>query len=173
MSQRIIEVIPYQAVWAEQFAHEKAQLEQALTGLKTCIHHIGSTAVPGLSAKPIIDILLECESLSQLDSYNAQMESLGYLPKGEFGIPRRRYFQKGGDARSHHLHAFVFGDPHVVRHLAFRDYLIAHPSIANAYAQLKQQGAEWANHDSEKYCDYKNDFVQEHERKAMAWVGEC
>ena len=170
MSQRIIEVVPYQPEWATKFELEKTLIETALNGLEITVHHIGSTSVPGLCAKPIIDLLLECESLAQLDSYNASMAKLGYEAKGEFGIERRRYFQKGGDERSHHLHAFVFDDPHVVRHIAFRDYLIAHYDIADAYANLKKQGALNANHNIENYCAFKNDFVLEHEKKALNWM---
>ncbi len=170
MSQRIIEVVPYQPSWATKFELEKTQIEITLTGLAVKVHHIGSTSVPGLSAKPIIDLLLECESLTQLDTYNASMAKLGYEAKGEFGIERRRYFQKGGDERSHHLHAFVFNDAHVKRHIAFRDYLVAHPEVAEQYADLKRQGALFANHDKEKYCAFKNDFVVKHEQKALSWI---
>jgi GrpB-like predicted nucleotidyltransferase (UPF0157 family) len=131
------------------------------------VHHIGSTAVPGLAAKPIIDIVLEVSDLAALDAHNSQMEEIGYKPRGEFGIPGRRYFQKGGDNRTHHLHAFLRGDPNVVRHIAFRDYLRRHPEVAREYGDLKRRVARTCDNDVERYCDGKDAYVKRVEAMAV------
>ncbi|WP_196157172.1 GrpB family protein [Reinekea sp. G2M2-21] len=169
---RVIEVIPYQPEWVEQFEREKDRIMSVLSDIAIAVHHIGSTSVPGLAAKPIIDILLECESLAALDERSPKLADIGYEAKGEFGIPRRRYFQKGGDQRSHHMHAFVFDDTEVHRHLAFRDYLRVHPEVAQQYADIKQQAAEYANHDSQRYCDFKDSFVKQTEQQALRWKAD-
>jgi GrpB-like predicted nucleotidyltransferase (UPF0157 family) len=103
------------------------------------IHHVGSTAVPGLAAKPIIDILIEVTGLEALDALHEDMKVIGYKPKGEFGIPGRRYYQKGGKQRTHQIHAFVTGDFNVTRHIAFRDYLRANSDVAREYGEVKKR----------------------------------
>ena len=167
-----IRVVPYNPRWPKDFEEEASSIQRILGAILEHIHHIGSTAVPGLQAKPIIDIMLEVSDLEQLDAKNSDMERLGYEPMGELGIARRRYFRKGGDNRTHQIHAFPKGDPHVLRHLAFRDYLIAHPRVAKEYGALKFDIAQRCNHDIEQYCDEKDPFVEVHEKKALAWYGK-
>lgn len=152
------------------FVAEAAAIEQAIGEILVAVHHVGSTAVPGLAAKPVIDILLEVSSNEKLDERNPAMAELGYEARGAFGIPGRRYFAKGGDVRSHHVHAFESGHPGLVRHLAFRDYLRAHPAVAAEYGELKCRNALLCAHDNEVYCDLKDAFVGEHERLALAWA---
>ena len=168
---RIIKVVDFNENWASKFQQEKLLLESVL-GNSVKIHHIGSTAVLGVCAKPIIDILLEVESLAWLDSQSAKMEGLGYLVKGEFGIEGRRYFQKSRVQRSHHLHAFLVGSPHIARHLAFRDYLRALPETRKDYGELKKKGVKICNNDIEIYGAHKNNFIQKYERKALRWKKE-
>ena len=167
MSQRIIEVVDYDSRWPELFAEEQKLLAHTLGAVVRKIHHIGSTSVEGLSAKPIIDILLEVASVAELDQLNNQMVSIGYLPKGEFGIPRRRYFQKGDVIRTHQLHAYGIGDSELVRHLAFRDYLVRNQNIADEYGRLKKEVAASCDNDIDRYCDGKDAFIKEHEAKAL------
>lgn len=169
MTTRIIEVLEADPHWAADFQAEKKLLETALSGLRVSVHHIGSTSVPGLAAKPIIDILLECESVEQLDHFNSRMQAIGYTPKGEWGIERRRYFGKGGVQHSHHVHAFRFDDPHVVRHLAFRDYLIAHPDVAADYQRIKRDAVSQADNSIERYMALKSDFIKHYEQEALNW----
>lgn len=170
MSQRIIEVVDYQQQWADAFASEKKLIYSVLTQSNVdAIHHIGSTSVKGLCAKPIIDILFEIKNLDILDEESEQMASLGYRAKGEFGIPGRRYFQKGGIQRTHQVHAFLAKSPDVTRHLAFRDYLRNFPDIALEYGELKKAGATQCNNDIRAYSEYKNNFIKTHETKAMQW----
>ncbi|WDE12743.1 GrpB family protein [Thalassomonas haliotis] len=169
MTNRVLEVVAYDPAWARLFADEQMLLAQSLTNVALNIHHIGSTSVVGLAAKPVIDILMEVTDLEALDGKSRLMEALGYEVKGENGIARRRYFQKGGNARSHHLHAFKKGDEALSRHLAFRDYLVAHPNIAQQYGALKL-GLILAGHNSsEPYMQGKNDFIRHHEKLALSW----
>ncbi|NQX96054.1 MAG: GrpB family protein [Erythrobacter sp.] len=168
---RRIEIHDSDPVWPAMFEAERRRLTDALsrhiTGLT--FHHIGSTSVPGLAAKPIIDILLEVPNVSVLDDHCDRFESLGYTCRGEYGIPGRRYFQRGGDNRTHHLHAFAAGSAGARRHLVFRDYLRAHPAAAARYATVKRAAARACNHDTDAYGDLKHDFVAHHEKLALAW----
>jgi GrpB-like predicted nucleotidyltransferase (UPF0157 family) len=168
-----VRVVAPDASWPQEFQRESADIARMLGGLVSAVHHIGSTSVPGIFAKPIIDILLEVSEISALDSASAQMQQLGYESLGEYGIERRRYFRKrkseASGVRTHHVHAFRHGDPHVRRHLAFRNYLIAHPDVAAAYSTLKQELARRYPDDIEAYMDGKNPFITTHEARALAW----
>ncbi len=160
----------YNPDWPLAFQKEEGLLIRALGDVVLKVHHIGSTSVPGLKAKPIIDIILEVTDLDALDQRNAELEQLGYEVKGEYGIPRRRYFRKGSERRTHHIHSFQTGDSNIERHVAFRDYLIAHPDIAEEYAQLKIAIARRCDGDMGRYCDEKDAFVKLHEQKALEWI---
>ena len=167
MSQRTIAVVEYDPRWPKSFETENSLLSQKLGKVALRIHHIGSTAVPGLAAKPIIDILVEVASLEELDLLNEEMTALGYEPKGEYGIPGRRYFEKGGDSRTHHIHAFRSGDFNVTRSIAFRDYLTRNPEVARDYAELKKTVAGTCANDIERYCEGKDAYVKRLEAKAI------
>jgi GrpB-like predicted nucleotidyltransferase (UPF0157 family) len=145
-------------------------IAKAIPDTLIALHHIGSTSVPGLAAKPIIDMLAEVPTLDALDAASAKLDALGYEAMGAFGIEGRRYFRKTDPAgrRTHHLHAFERGSPHLVRHLAFRDYLRAHPEKAAAYGALKLALLEDGG-SRETYQDAKAPFVAEIEREALAW----
>jgi GrpB-like predicted nucleotidyltransferase (UPF0157 family) len=153
------------------FATESAEIAAALGDVVVAVHHVGSTAIPGIFAKPIIDILLEVDDVARLDQRSAAMQQLGYEALGEFGIPGRRYFRKNGSSgrRTHQVHAFEAGTPQVLRHLAFRDYLIAHPQLAQAYGQLKYALARQHPQDIDAYIAGKSPFLQEHEARALTW----
>ena len=164
-------VVPYNPEWPQKFQEESIQIRQILGEVLVDIHHIGSTSVPGLMAKPIIDMLLDVRSLYELDAQSQSFEALGYEVMGAYGIPGRRYFRKGGDNRTHHIHAFQSGDSNLTRHLAFRDYLRAHPEVADTYGKLKLEIAQTCDNDMEKYGDGKDAFVKLYEGKALEWVG--
>lgn len=170
MNQRIIEVVPYNVDWAVKFELEKALILNALDGAVHNISHIGSTAVPGLAAKPIIDILIEVPCFDRLEAKSEEMENIGFVAKGENGIKGRRYFQKGRLKRSHHLHAFLPGDKNLIRHIAFRDYLRVHNEFANDYANIKLNAAQHCNNDINDYMRRKNAFIEMHEKFALAWL---
>lgn len=173
MQQRIIAVVDYDIAWPERFEKEARAISGVLAQEIVRMHHIGSTAVPGLKAKPVIDILLEAKNVDDLDAYDSDMQVLEYIPKGEFGIVDRRLYIKGLYERTFHIHAFNAGSQDVLRHLAFRDYLIAFPIVASEYGDLKLGCAAECENDSERYCDCKHDFVREHEGKALQWWGSC
>jgi GrpB-like predicted nucleotidyltransferase (UPF0157 family) len=172
-----VHVVPPNLGWPAEFKAEAERIRAALGNRVVAVHHIGSTAIPGIHAKPVIDILLEVDDLAALDarSASAAMVELGYEPKGEFGIPGRRYFRKDSaqGVRTHHVHAFKVGDAGIERHLAFRDYLIAHRAIAESYTVLKQRLADSHPDDVEAYMDGKDAFIKEHEAKAIAWRKEA
>lgn len=134
------------------------------------IHHIGSTAIEDLAAKPIIDIMLEVTSMELLDACEPKIKALGYEALGEFGIEGRRYFRKGGENRTHQIHAFQTSDANLLRHLAFRNYLRSHPEIRDEYAELKIQVAYECSNDIDRYCEGKNEFIQIHEARAAEWM---
>ena len=166
---RKIEVVPYNSEWPVLFEKEKKALLDLDIPTILGIHHIGSTAVEDLAAKPIIDILLEVDCLESLDQSQKKIEELGYGSLGEFGIVGRRYYRKGKNIRSHQIHAFLASDPHSSRHIAFRDYLIENEAIKKAYESLKLEVASQCENDIDRYCDGKNDFIQMHERLAIEW----
>lgn len=136
------------------------------------IYHIGSTSVAGLKAKPIIDIMPVVKDINIVDKFNADMKEIGYEPKGENGISGRRYFQKGGDNRSHHIHIFQVGSYEIKRHLAFRDYLRINPEVRKSYGELKEQLAQQFPYDIESYIKGKDRLVKEIELQALEWYKE-
>ena len=134
------------------------------------IHHIGSTAIPTVVAKPVIDILCVVKSSIALNDASARLERLGYLARGENGIEGRRYFVRPGefDVRRMHLHVFKTGSDHVERHLAFRDYLLAHPKKAAEYARIKASVSETAP-TKQAYQDGKAPFIAGMLAQAIEW----
>ncbi|CAM3830417.1 GrpB family protein [Bacillus cereus] len=166
---RKIVVVPHENHWGEKFQIEAERLKSAMPETVK-IHHIGSTSVPGLAAKPIIDMIMEVESIDRVDRWNERFIELGYIVKGENGISGRRFFIHGTEEkRSYHLHVFEKGNPEIVRHLAFRDYMMAHCEEAEAYATLKKELAEKYTYDGTQYTEGKNEFVRNVDEKAKEW----
>ncbi|MGH8062900.1 MAG: GrpB family protein [Pseudoxanthomonas sp.] len=168
----MIRVVAHDPAWSTWFEAEAERIAEAVGEAVVRIHHIGSTAIPQTKAKPIIDILMEVTSLGVLDRKAPMLEALGYEVMGEFGIPDRRYFRldDSDGTRTHQVHAFEAGVPNVVRHLAFRDYMRAHPSVAGEYGALKERLANAHPHDRAMYVDGKDGFVKEYERRALLWA---
>jgi GrpB-like predicted nucleotidyltransferase (UPF0157 family) len=162
-----IEVVPYDKEWISIFEEERQILLHALPTLIREVHHIGSTSVKGLAAKPIIDILLAVSSLPQLDSSISVFEKLDYESMGEFGIKGRRYFRKGRLNRTHQIHAFRENDPNIIRHIVFRDYLATNAEARVEYENLKTLLAKTCNNDIERYCAGKDSFIKYHEARAL------
>jgi GrpB-like predicted nucleotidyltransferase (UPF0157 family) len=157
---RNIVVVPYNESWPHAYASEARRIEDALAPLAVTLHHIGSTAVPDLAAKPVIDVLLVIRNHRALDERTPAMEELGYEAKGEFGIRGRRFFTRGPDeARTHHVHAYEKGHPEIARHLDFRDFLRAHPAEARRYGDLKARLASAHRDDIEAYIEGKASFI--------------
>jgi len=173
---RTIEVIEHDPGWVVEFTREASALARVFGGRAIAIHHIGSTAVPRLHAKPIIDILVVLDETHDIQSFDAAMESLGYRVRGECldavvpGTPGRFYFSKDtAGLRTHHVHACARGHPEIRDKLAFRDYLCAHPDDAEAYGRLKRQLASAHRHDNVGYMLGKNAFVKALLAVARKW----
>lgn len=172
MSQHII-VTEYNPAWPQMFEQEVAAIQKILGENCIAIHHIGSTAVPGLAAKPIIDIMPVVKSLTDVDEVSKELEKIGYEYMGEFGITGRRYLRKGGDERTHQIHVFKESNTQdIQRHLAVRDYLRCHPEAAYEYGELKLKLAREFPYDIDGYCDGKEEFVKELELQALEWKQE-
>lgn len=168
---RKVEVVPHNPKWREAFEIESKRVASALGENVVAIHHIGSTAIPGIHAKPIIDLLVEVKDIVKVDGQSSSMELLGYEVMGEFGIPGRRYFRKDNQegVRTHHIHTFKVGSEQVERHLAFRDYMIAHLEDAQRYSELKCRLAREYPTNINQYTDGKTGFIREMDRKAAQW----
>lgn len=156
-------LLPHDPCWAREFVRESAIVAIAMGDALLAIHHIGSTAIPGICAKPVIDILAVVRDVGVLDLLGVRMEALGYEVMGEFGIPGRRYFRKDDaiGTRTHQIHAFAEGSPQIARHVAFRDFLRAHPAHAVEYDALKQRLAALHPKDIGAYTDGKDAFIAE------------
>lgn len=170
MNKRILTIVPYQDNWPALYQQERALFVPLLGDNLIQIDHIGSTSVIGLAAKPIIDILIEVKELPLIDKLTDRFLEIGFVAKGENGIAGRRYFQKGGAKRTHHLHVFEKDDEHLIKHRAFRDYLRKYPNIRQQYSDIKHKALLEANNDSQLYSQLKSDFIQEHTNKALKWA---
>ncbi|MFJ7971126.1 GrpB family protein [Psychrobacillus sp. NPDC096389] len=166
---RKVIVEAYSADWKKKFEDEAILLQKSFGSEIQMIYHIGSTSVNGLSAKPIIDIMPVVRDITIMDEYNDQMAAIGYEPKGENGLPGRRYFQKGGNNRTHHVHIYEVGNPGIERHLAFRDYLSTHANAKKDYGDLKEELAKQFPYDIESYINGKEQLASEIERDALRW----
>ena len=169
---RQVTVVPYDPNWPAAFERAACEVKAALCESVLVIHHIGSTSIPGIHAKPIIDMLAVAGDLSRVDADSERMRAIGYEVMGEFGIDGRRYFRRDNAAgvRTEQVHAFANGSPHLLRHLAFRDYLRAHGEVAQEYSQLKQRLAAAHPFDIEAYMDGKDEFIRLTQAKALEWV---
>jgi GrpB-like predicted nucleotidyltransferase (UPF0157 family) len=162
------------AAYDPEWPHMAARLADDLRVLDATlqsVHHIGSTAVPGLIAKPIIDLVPLVKSLADLDLKRPQVEALGYGWHGEYGIEGRRFCTLCDDTgtRIAHLHFFAADSPHAERHIAFRDYLRAYPHVADAYAAEKRRARDLHPDDSNAYASEKSAWVRAAETKAFEW----
>ena len=168
-------LVPYDEVWPALFEAERARIERAIGPWTEEIEHIGSTAVPGLAAKPIIDVMVGVRSLDASPLLVERLEVLGYeyVPEFERELPHRRFFRKLRDGlRTHQIHLVertntAWWD----RHLLFRDYLRARPEVADEYAVLKRGLSERFREDREAYAEAKTGFVDRILRRAEEGKG--
>ena len=168
MSQHIV-VTSYDPLWTKKFEKEAPLIKGIIADNCISIYHIGSTSVPGLAAKPIIDIMAVVRSLEKVDTVAEKFSEIGYEYLGEFGITGRRYLRKGGDERTHQIHIFQADDwNNIGRHLAFRDYMRTHKKERDEYAKIKKDLAQEFPYDIDGYCDGKENFVREMEERALA-----
>jgi GrpB-like predicted nucleotidyltransferase (UPF0157 family) len=166
-----VEVVPPNPRWEQDFDAEATRVSKALGDNVVQIHHIGSTAIPEIYAKPVIDLLVEVQNIALVDDNNDAMTTLGYDILGEYGLPGRRYFRKDNaqGGRTHHVHTFQTGSSEVTRHLAFCNFMRAHPDCAQQYSDLKRALAAQYPHDIDGYMDGKDEFVKTLEHRALAW----
>ncbi|WP_369700039.1 GrpB family protein [Bacillus sp. AFS041924] len=156
--------------WEILFQNEANSIREILKDELVEIYHIGSTSVPNLKAKPIIDMLPVVKNIENIDKYNDKLAEIGFEGLGEYGLPGRRYFRKGGENRTHQMHMYQFDNKkEIERHLAVPAYLRAHENEMKAYGELKAQLAEKFPTDINGYMDGKDAFVKEVERKAIEW----
>jgi GrpB-like predicted nucleotidyltransferase (UPF0157 family) len=154
----------YDPAWVGRFEAERAKLAEALRPHAAQIEHVGSTSVPGLAAKPIVDIAITLRTLTVIAEVRIRLAALDYRYRGEEGIPGRHYFNKPIDppGRAHRLaqlHITEAGSTEFRKHVLFRDYLRAHPAARDEYAALKRRLAEEVRDDIAAYIAGKTEFV--------------
>ena len=158
-----VELSAYSPMWPVVFDIERGRLQAIFGDDAVLIEHIGSTAVPGLGAKPVIDILLGAPSIAVIERHIPGLVESGYryVPEFERAMPERRYFTKLDHPPGRfHLHAVALGSAFWSRHLAFRDALRADPSLARKYWRLKQHLAARHPDDRAAYAEAKSDFIR-------------
>lgn len=168
MPQHIV-VQAYNSEWPQRYEEERARIMPILRDNCIAIYHIGSTSVPKLAAKPVIDIMIVVKNLKGVDAVSAEFSAIGYEWLGEYGIAGRRYLRKGGDERTHQIHIFQAEDwQNISRHLAFRDYLRSHEEARSEYAKLKKVLAQRFPYDIDRYGDGKEKLVGRLETQALS-----
>ena len=155
----VVRLVPYDPGWVVLFEEEKARLSQALGEWALDIKHVGSTAIPGGIAKPIIDISIAVQNFEEVFACVKPMEELGYVYGGENGIPGRHYFVKRNPATTHHIHMFEITSNPWHEHLLFRDYMRSHPEAIQAYTDLKRKLLEQFPKNREAYTEGKAEFI--------------
>lgn len=147
--------------WREDFEVQKKLLAKILGDNLIGIHHIGSTAISNISAKPIIDIAVEINNFSALDQLDNKLKEKGFIYRSMHDKPGYRLYIKGGkDYRSCHIHFYEKGSETLQNDLHFRDYLVNHPETAKKYDELKQNLADKYPNDRKKYTEGKKGFIE-------------
>jgi GrpB-like predicted nucleotidyltransferase (UPF0157 family) len=165
-------IVDYDPNWPALYEAERQRLVDTLGAQLTRIEHVGSTSVPGLAAKPIIDIELYVRQLEPMEPYRVPLEALGYFFQFDPEMPDLHYFGYPVERpRRYHLHISQDGSRHLLRVVALRDYLRAHPAEAAAYAAVKADMTAQHGGDGPAYYAGKYDFVKALEARALAWAG--
>jgi GrpB-like predicted nucleotidyltransferase (UPF0157 family) len=160
-----VELVDHDPAWAQLYEQERERLSGVFDGRVVAIEHIGSTSVPDLCAKPIVDVLIGLEKLELTDEQIAEMEKLGYDYLGEHGLPGRLFFRKA--PRTHHVHVVQYGGEHWERQIVFRDTLRSNPEERRRYDEFKRRLAA-EGHPREAYTELKTPFIREVEARARA-----
>ena len=152
----------YDDTWEQSFTDIAADIQEALGELVLRIEHVGSTAVKGLSAKPIIDIDVVIEDYSILSDVVSALQGIGYKHEGNLGIEGREAFTYEGKEhlQKHHLYVCPQDSTELKRHIAFRDYLCSHPDAVREYSRIKEEGAALYPYNIEKYIEHKSPFIE-------------
>ena len=165
-----VELVEYDPRWPALFREERARLEAVLGDGVVEIKHIGSTSIPGLRAKPILDILAAVETFEPLEDYQRRLEPLGYYFHSHENDAERLFFWKSAP-RTHHLHIVEFATWEHQRHLIFRDYLRQHADVAKLYEELKTELAETCAGDRAAYTSGKSAFIRATVTRAVKEIG--
>ena len=167
MKTKKVVVVPYDPQWPRDFEAIRRELAEALGDLALGIEHVGSTSVPGLSAKAIIDIDVVIESYAQFPAICDALAKAGYIHEGNLGIPEREAFCYEGKMhlRKHHLYVCPSASRELQRHLTFRDHLRTHPEAVASYSKIKETAAGLYPYDIDGYIQYKSDFIENIYRK--------
>jgi GrpB-like predicted nucleotidyltransferase (UPF0157 family) len=153
-------IVDYDSHWPVLFEELRAPVLATLGDLVVIVEHVGSTAVPGLAAKPIIDMDVVVPSVSEIPKAIERLAALGYIHQGDLGIPGREAFISPYGKPRHHLYVCALGNDELRRHLSFRDYLLTHPGEATAYGSLKKAAALRFADDRAAYTEAKTRFVE-------------
>lgn len=167
-----VELVPHSPLWAGQANLAAGEVRQLLGPVCTAVHHVGSTSVPGVLAKPVIDLVATVTGLAALDAAQDALTGRGYRVWGEYGIAGRRYFSLDDPAsgRRHvHLHGFEAGHPAAERMIAFCAYLRAHPEQARRYEQVKQACCARHPDNSTDYARAKDGWIRSLDAAVQAW----
>jgi GrpB-like predicted nucleotidyltransferase (UPF0157 family) len=165
-----VEIAKYQSVWVERFERERKLLQHALGTHVIRIEHVGSTSIPGLDAKPTLDMIAGLKELRSADCYAAQLGDLGYEFRPHHPVPGRLHFAKiQSGLRTHNLSLTVYGSDFWEAHLLFRDYLRNHPEVTRAYQELKYRLATQYSEDTVQYTAGKDEFIAEVLQEAREW----
>lgn len=157
---RHVELVAPNYEWPRLFNKASIEISGILGQNCIDIHHIGSTSIPNIYAKPIIDMLAVVEDIKVVDSLNSKFEALGYICMGEYGISGRRYYCKTKHKRTHNIHLFEQGALEILRYLSFRNYMRENEDYARAYSVLKCCLAEVFPEDIDNYSKGKSSFIQ-------------
>jgi GrpB-like predicted nucleotidyltransferase (UPF0157 family) len=155
-----IGIVDYDPRWPSEFARLRDRAQLAVGEVARSIEHVGSTAVPGLAAKPVIDLVVVVESEDDVPEAIRRLETIGYVARGDLGVPGREAFSwPGGEAR-HHLYVSPESSDELRAQLRFRDRLRADPALAREYEALKRDLAERYRDDRPGYTDAKTGFIE-------------
>jgi len=162
-----VKLSPYNAEWPKIFEKEGTLLSSTLGDLVIDIQHIGSTSIPGMAAKPIIDMMAAIPDFQNIEEYVQPLKNLGYEDRGQQGVPDRHIFVKGDEARrTHHLNLTEMDSSFWKEHILFLDYLRAHKEAVDEYAKLKTDLAKSFPDDRNSYTSAKAEFVKQIVEKA-------
>jgi GrpB-like predicted nucleotidyltransferase (UPF0157 family) len=165
-----VEIVDYAPAWAAAFTELGAGLRKVLGDVAVRIDHIGSTSVPGLAAKPVIDVQISVRSLEPLDAFRVPLQDLGFVYRADNPERTKRYFREPPGRRRTHIHVRQLGSFSQQFPLLFRDYLRCHPAAAAEYAAVKRRCAAEFRNDRGGYVEAKESFVWDIIRRADAWA---
>jgi GrpB-like predicted nucleotidyltransferase (UPF0157 family) len=167
LSKGVLQFFPYNPIWKKLFEEEQEQIQFAIGNYILDIQHIGSTSIPGIIAKPILDTGIAVNNFEAATVCIKPLEKMGYIYNGESGIPRRHWFAKG-EPTTHHIHILEIDSQNWKNHLIFRDYLRQNPKIAKQYTDLKIRLLKQFNGERDAYQNGKKPFIEEVLKQAQS-----